>query len=205
VVNEVETGREIGIWRGHQGPVTALAVDPEGFYLASGGEDRTVCIWQIPSKDEVNRGVFPTSGHQLYRWEAHKTTVTALAFAPVWDSTLATGGADGTLKLWNILSIRRDLESLGLSSRRPLSSLTEILLIMMGVGYLIMISVMLIHRSRSASDRLPAMLIVKTGWNLFTAQRNYRINFRRPPRRQVASQPRHGGQQQSSDEDYGAG
>jgi WD40 repeat protein/tRNA A-37 threonylcarbamoyl transferase component Bud32 len=115
VVNEVETGREIGIWRGHQGPITALAVDPEGFYLASGGEDRTICIWQIPSRDEMNRRVVSTSRHPLYRWEAHKTTVTALAFAPVWSSTLATGGADGTLKLWNILSIGRDLETLGLS------------------------------------------------------------------------------------------
>jgi WD40 repeat protein/tRNA A-37 threonylcarbamoyl transferase component Bud32 len=163
LVNEVESGREIGIWQGHQGPVTALAVDPEGVYLASGGEDRTVCIWGIPSRDEVNRGVVPTDGHQLYRWEAHKTTVTALAFAPVWGSTLATGGADGTLKLWNILSIRRDLETLGLSSRRPLSSLTEILLIMMGAGYLIMLTGMLTQRLRPTFNRLPPMLIVKIG------------------------------------------
>src|SRR5262249_13134356 len=125
VVNEVETGREIGIWQGHQGPVTALAIDPEGFYLASGGEDRTICIWEFPNKDELNRQVFPRGGHQLFRWEAHKTTVTALAFAPVWGSTLVTGGADGTMKLWNILSIRNELETLGLSSRMPISSLTE--------------------------------------------------------------------------------
>jgi serine/threonine protein kinase/WD40 repeat protein len=115
VVNEVETGREIGIWRGYQGRITAFAVDPEGLYLASGGEDRTICIWQIPSGEEINRRVVSTSNHPLYRWEAHKTTATALAFAPVWGSTLATGGADGTLKLWNILSIGRDLETLGLS------------------------------------------------------------------------------------------
>jgi WD40 repeat protein len=150
VVSEVETGREIGHWRGHQGPVTALALDPEGFYLASGGEDRTICIWQIPSKDEVNRRAVTVSGHQLYRWEAHKTTVTALAFAPVWGSTLATGGADGTLRLWNILSISKELETMGLSSRRPLSSLTKILLIMMGVGSLTMITVMIIKRLRPA-------------------------------------------------------
>src|SRR5262249_7684796 len=130
VVTEVETGREIGVWQGHQGPVTTLAIDPEGYYLASGGEDRTICLWEVPSKDEVDRRVVPTIGHQLSRWEAHKTTVTALAFAPVWGSTLATGAADGTLKLWNILSIRRELETLGLSSRRPLPPLTLILLIM---------------------------------------------------------------------------
>ncbi len=163
VVNEVETGREIGIWRGHQGPVTTLALDPEGFYLASGGEDRTICIWEVPSKDELIRRVFPTSGHQLYRWEAHKTTVTALAFAPVWGSTLATGGADGTLKLWNTLSIRSELESLGLSSRRPISSLTEIVLAMMCVGYLIMITGVSIMQSRPAFKRLPPRLFVAIG------------------------------------------
>jgi WD40 repeat protein len=163
VVNEVETGREIGIWQGHQGSVTALAIDPEGFYLASGGEDKTICLWEIPSKDELNRRVFPTSGHQFYRWEANKTTVTALAFAPIWGSTLATGGADGTLKLWNILSIRRELESLGLSSRRPISSLTEIVLAMMCVGYLIMITGVSIMQSRPASKRLPPRLFVAIG------------------------------------------
>jgi hypothetical protein len=163
VVNEAETGREIGIWQGHQGSVTALAIDPEGFYLASGGEDKTICLWEIPSKDELNRRVFPTSGHQFYRWEANKTTVTALAFAPVWGSTLATGGADGTLKLWNILSIRNELEGLGLSSRRPISSLTEIVLAMMCVGYLIMITGISIMQSRPAFKRLPPRLLVAIG------------------------------------------
>jgi WD40 repeat protein len=163
VVNEVETGSEIGVWRGHEGSVSALAIDPEGFYLASGGEDRTICLWEVPAIDELNRQVFSTSGHQLYRWEAHKTTVTALAFAPVWGSTLATGGADGTLKLWNILSIRRELESLGLSSRRPISSLTEIVLAMTCAGYLIMIIGIFTMRLRPAFERLHPKLFIKIG------------------------------------------
>jgi len=163
VVNEVETGREIGVWRGHQGPVTTLALDPEGSYLASGGEDHTICLWLLPSRDELNRRVFPTDGHQLYRWEAHKTTVSALAFAPVWGSTLVTGGADGAMKLWNILSIRRELETLGLSSRAPISSLTVIVLIMMTVGYLIMIIGIFTMRLRPAFKRFPPMLFIKIG------------------------------------------
>jgi WD40 repeat protein len=166
VVNEVETGREIGIWRGHQGPVTALTIDPEGFYLASGGEDRTICLWEVPSRDELKREVVPTSGHQLFRWEAHNTTVTALAFAPVWGSTLATGGADGTLKLWNILTIRRELETLGLSSGKPISSFTETVLAGMLVGYLVMIIGLLIMRSRPAFQPLPPKMFVKIGGSI---------------------------------------
>jgi len=163
VVNEVETGREIGVWQGHQGPVTALAIDPEGIYLASGGEDRTICLWLVPDRNELNRRVFPSGGHQLYRWEAHKTTVTALAFAPVWGSTLVTGGADGTMKLWNILSIRRELETLGLSSRMPISSLTETVLAITCVGYLIMIIGILTLRSRPAFKPLPPKWFVIIG------------------------------------------
>src|SRR5262249_24032587 len=158
VVNEVETGRKIGIWQGHHGPVTTLAIDPEGFYLASGGEDSTICLWLLPSGDELNRQVFPPGGHQLYRWEAHKTTVTALAFAPVWGSTLVTGGADGTMKLWNTLSIRNELETLGLSSRMPISSLTETVLAMTLVGYLIMIIGMLTYFKRLLYVVLSALL-----------------------------------------------
>jgi WD40 repeat protein len=163
VVNEVETGREVGVWRGHQGPVTALAIDAEGLYLASGGEDRTICIWEVPNKDELNRRVFPTSGHQLFRWEAHKSAVTALAFSPVWGSTLATGGADGTLKLWNILSIRKDLETLGLSSRRSFPTLTVIVLAMMIVGYLITMIGIFTMWSRPAFKRLHPTLFIKIG------------------------------------------
>jgi len=166
VVNEVETGREIGVWQSHQGSVTALTIDPDGYCLASGGEDRTICLWEIPTRDELNRRVFPTGGHRLNRWEAHKTTVTALAFAPVWGSTLVTGGADGTMKLWNILSIRRELETLGLNSRMPISSLTEMVLAMTCVGYLIMIIGLLRLRLRPAFKPLPPKWFIAIGGSI---------------------------------------
>jgi WD40 repeat protein len=111
----------------------------------------------------LSRQVFHTSGHQLYSWEAHKTTVTAMTFAPVWGSTLVTGGADGTLKLWNVLSIGRELETLGLSLRRPIPTLTVIVLAMVIVGYLIMIIGIFTMRLRPAFKRLPPKLFVKIG------------------------------------------
>ena len=53
------------------------------------------------------------SGREMARWEAHESAVTALSFHPD-GKTLASGSKDGTLKLWNLPLIRRELESLGL-------------------------------------------------------------------------------------------
>jgi hypothetical protein len=79
---------------------------------------------------------------------------------------LATGGADGTLKLWNVLSIRDELETLGLSSRRPVPTLSVTLLTMMGVGYLIMTIGSLIMRLKPAFKRLPPRLFIKIGGSI---------------------------------------
>ena len=42
---DVVTGRERATLTGHTGPVTAVAVAPDGSWLASGSVDRTVRIW----------------------------------------------------------------------------------------------------------------------------------------------------------------
>lgn len=68
--------------------------------MASGGEDRTVRLWQA------------ATGVELAQWEAHDEEVTALAFSHD-GATLASGGADGTLRLWNLATIRQGLADLG--------------------------------------------------------------------------------------------
>jgi len=70
---------------------------PDGRLLASSGEDhQTIRLLEV------------STGRELAHWKAHQVGVTALAFSPD-GGALASGGADGTMKLWDLSSIRREL------------------------------------------------------------------------------------------------
>ena len=81
------------VLEGHENAVQAVTADPSGEWLASGGADRTVKIWNVAGKD-VRR---------TYR--NNSDFISALAFSPN-GTLLATGSLDGTVKVLSLNSYR---------------------------------------------------------------------------------------------------
>ncbi|HEY9602642.1 MAG TPA: WD40 repeat domain-containing serine/threonine-protein kinase, partial [Allocoleopsis sp.] len=70
-------------------PVNSVAISPDGKWLASGNDDKTIRVWNL----ETGRVVSTLTGHSQ--------SVKSVAFSP--DGTmLASGSDDQTVKLWNL-------------------------------------------------------------------------------------------------------
>ena len=78
---------------GHENAVQALATEPSGHWLASGGADRMVKLWDLET-NELKR---------TYR--NHSDFISALAITND-GATLAAASLDGAIKLWSTSSSR---------------------------------------------------------------------------------------------------
>jgi eukaryotic-like serine/threonine-protein kinase len=84
---DIESGREINVFRGHTGAIRDLVFTPDGKKLISAGDDSIPRIWDLTS---LERGVFV----------GHKGFVYTATFSP--DGTkIASGGEDSTARLWD--------------------------------------------------------------------------------------------------------
>ncbi len=81
------------VLEGHESAVQALATDASGRWLASGGADKSVKLWNLER------------GESRRTFRNHSDFVSALAFAPE-GGTLAAGSLDGSIKLWSVSSGR---------------------------------------------------------------------------------------------------
>ena len=85
---EADTGRELRRFSGHRQMVSAVAFTPGG-HAVSGSHDHTVRVWDVGS------------GSELYGCRGHTGAVLCVAVSP-GGRTLASGGADSSIRLWQL-------------------------------------------------------------------------------------------------------
>ncbi|MEH2047023.1 serine/threonine-protein kinase [Nostoc sp.] len=99
--------------KGHSSMVHAIAISPNGQFIASGSNDKTIKLWQVGNGKLVR---------QLGRWSSsHSSMVHSVAFSPISSNLsyqgesgksagvadlnrgiLASGSWDNTIKLWDV-------------------------------------------------------------------------------------------------------
>jgi dipeptidyl aminopeptidase/acylaminoacyl peptidase len=88
-LHETATGKELAKWIAHENWVRALAISPDGQWLATGSYDKTVALWEL------------ATGKELRRFRGHQAEVVSLSFAPD-GKTLASASSDHTILLWPV-------------------------------------------------------------------------------------------------------
>ena len=103
----------------HTQAVRAIAFSPTGQFLASGGEDKTICLWEV------------ASGQCCRVLPGHSWSISSLVFAT--DRILISGSWDQTIKVWQwdtgeeiarLVGHTDSISSLALQLGEPMNNMT---------------------------------------------------------------------------------
>lgn len=79
------------LYKGHRGPVNAVAFSKDGAYVLSGGQDRSVLLWNVDSGNRV----------QTYTGHGYEIRTIAVAHD---SARFCSGGADKNVYVWDVAS-----------------------------------------------------------------------------------------------------
>jgi WD40 repeat protein len=88
----------------HRDAVSALAFSPDGKWIASGGQDNMIVLWETGKE----KAVYPFDAEHGVD-NPHSGTVTALSFTP--EGKLVSAARDNTLRVWQLHENGAALES----------------------------------------------------------------------------------------------
>ena len=86
--------REITGAQSHTGAIHGVALSPDARVIGSASADKTIRLWMVNKENQMR---------EKSTYEAHTAGVLCLTWHVTDDKTLVSGGADGTIKVWNVI------------------------------------------------------------------------------------------------------
>lgn len=93
-----ERGQNLAVLQGYIGAIEAVAISPEGQYLAATGTNNRVLLWQLSDPPDLAEQV------PIRVLRGHINQLQTVVFSPVGGS-LASAGWDGLIKLWDLKEV----------------------------------------------------------------------------------------------------